>query len=301
MKAAAVIGRSMTGFGSGRSSRGSVGIEVEIKSANSRFLDLSLKLPRLYGPFEPELRELVARSVQRGRVEVAVMRVEQVRPGSGVTFRSDLFKAAAAVYRRAFVEAKCDTIEARIGAVRDILSRREVLSIDEESGDPRRERPLLVKACSAAIAQLISMRDSEGRRLAGDLAMRLANLETLHRTIEQRAAAAPEAARARLENRLRKLAPHVTVDPQRLAAEVAILADKVDITEELVRLKSHSAQFRAALGEVAAARKLEFLLQEFGREFNTIGAKAQDAAVQADVVAAKTELEKMREQVQNLE
>jgi len=291
----------MTGFGSGRSDGRGVRIEVEIKSANSRFLDLSFKLPRLYGIFEPELRDLVGRSVQRGRVEVSIVRVEKARTGSGVTFRSDLFKAAAAVYGRAFREAKCDSVEARIGAVRDILARREVFSLDEEQGDPRRERPLVFKACGAALTELVAMRDEEGRRLAGDLAARLAKLEVVRGTIGRRAAAAPEAARARLEARLRKLAPNVTVDPQRLAAEVALIADKVDITEEMVRLDSHVSQFRAALGEPSAARKLEFLLQEFGREFNTIGAKAQDAAVQADVVTAKTELEKMREQVQNLE
>lgn len=294
-------GRSMTGFGAGRAESRGVRVDVEIKSANARFLDLTFKLPRLYAGFEPELRELLGRSLQRGRVEVTIGRTEQARMSSSVTFRSDLFSSAVAVYRRAFREAQCDTVEARIGAVRDVLARREVLSIGEETGDARRERRLVFAACGDALTALVSMRSEEGRRLVTDLAARLTNLEMIRRTIGERAAVAPEAARRRLEARLRKLAPDVVVDPQRLAAEVALAADKVDITEELVRIDSHVAQCAVALREPGAARKLEFLLQEFGREFNTIGSKAQDAAVQADVVSAKTELEKMREQAQNLE
>lgn len=134
-----------------------------------------------------------------------------------------------------------------------------------------------------------------------DLESRLDRLVAVRRSIERQAAASPAAARARLTARIERLAPTVQVDPERLAAEVALIADRVDVTEELVRLESHVAQFRKALVTPVAGKKLDFLLQEFGREFNTIGSKAQDAAIQSAVVDAKAEMEKMREQVQNLE
>lgn len=293
--------RSMTGFGAGRAANKTVQVDVEIKTANSRFLDLTMKLPRLYTPFENELREILGSTVQRGRVDVVVSRSERERSAGAVEFHGELFDAAFEVYLRVLKRSGCDTAEARAGAVRDILTRREVLGISEESGNPDRERELVVAAFRKALAGLVSMREREGVRLAGDLTSRLERLVKLRGSIGARAALAPAAAQERLTARLKKLAPAVQVDPDRLAAEVALIADRLDVTEELVRLDSHFEQFRAALQTPSTGRKLDFLLQELGREFNTIGSKAQDGAVQAEVVEAKTEMERIREQVQNLE
>ncbi|MFM1848962.1 MAG: hypothetical protein RL417_2436, partial [Pseudomonadota bacterium] len=203
--------------------------------------------------------------------------------------------------RKMFRELGCDSPEARAGAVRDILGRHEVLGINEGDSRVPRERGLVVEALRGALSTLQTMRRKEGARLVRDLADRLGRLEKIRRSIEKRAAGAPAALRERIKLRIERLAPPIQVDPERLAAEVALIAERVDITEELVRLRSHFDQFRGALQHGLVGKKLDFLLQEFGREFNTIGSKAQDAAVQADVVEAKTEMEKMREQVQNLE
>lgn len=292
---------SMTGFGAAARAAQSVRVEVEIKSANSRFLDLTIKAPRLYAPLESEVRELVAETVQRGRVEVLVGRVGSSVGARRVSFNRELFEVTLAVYLKQFRGAGIDSPEARAGAIRDVLSRHEILEVAEGEVSVTRERAVLLGAVRHALVNLESMRRSEGARLVADLETRLNRLVELRSAIARQAAATPAAARKRLAARIERLAPSVQIDPERLAAEVAIIADRVDVTEELVRLESHVAQFRKELKSAAAGKKLDFLLQEFGREFNTIGSKAQDAVIQAAVVDAKAEMEKMREQVQNLE
>lgn len=291
----------MTGFGSATGGDRSVRVEVEIKTANSRFLDVTIKAPRLYAPFENELREIIASTVERGRVEVLIGRSEPSGGAKRLSFNRDLFDATLAVYLQQFRAAGVDSVEARADAIRDVLGRHEVLELAESDVRVTRERTVLLGVLRGALEELHAMRRSEGALLVADLEERLKRLVAVRRSIERHAAAAPAAARARLAARIERLAPTVKVDPERLAAEVAILADRVDVTEELVRLESHIAQFQKALGAPLAGKKLDFLLQEFGREFNTIGSKAQDASIQAIVVEAKAEMEKMREQVQNLE
>jgi len=291
----------MTGFGSAHDVDRAVRVDVEIKTANSRFLDLTIKAPRMYASFESDIRELVAETVERGRVEVLIGRVEQTGGARRLSFNQELFDATLAVYLRQFRAAGVDSTEARVDAIRDVLSRHEILEVAEGEVSVSRERSLLLGVVRRSLQGLQSMRQSEGKRLVSDLEERLERLVAVRRTIERQAAASPAAARARLAARIERLAPAVKVDPERLAAEVALLADRVDVTEELVRLESHVAQFRKALSTPIAGKKLDFLLQEFGREFNTIGSKAQDAAIQSVVVEAKAEMEKMREQVQNLE
>ena len=292
---------SMTGFGAGTAANGGVRIEVEVKTANSRFLDLSVKAPRLYSGIEGEIREVVSATVQRGRVEVLVSRVEQKNAARKIAFHQDVFAATFAVYKRVLGETGCDSPEARLAAVRDILSRHEVLGVGEGEVVSAREKKMVLEASRHAVRELQEMRRREGARLVSDLVGRLGRLEKVHGAIERRANGAPDTVRQRLHARIERLAPAIQVDPARLAAEVALIAERVDITEELVRLSSHFEQFRGALTTPGGGKKLDFLLQEFGREFNTIGSKAQDAPVQAAVVEAKTEMEKMREQVQNLE
>lgn len=298
--AAAVQVVSMTGFGRAVVKRGALTIEAEAKAVNSRYLDCALKLPRQYAQFEPELRELAAAQLQRGRVEILVLRTMQVESKVGLQFNKPLFKEYLKVYREAHREAglKTSALEA---AVHEILSRREVLDAGEAEAAPELEKKLLWEAVLKVLSELNRMRATEGARLGRDMQQRVSTLRDLRKHIAEKARRAPEELQKRLEERMRKLLSGVAVDESRICAEAALLAEKVDVSEELVRLDSHFGQFDAALRSSPNGRKLDFLLQEFGREFNTISSKAQDAAIQAAVIDAKTEIEKIREQVQNIE
>jgi len=293
--------RSMTGFGAARLEQGGVTAEGEIRSTNSRFLDLTVKLPRAWSSFEPEIRDLVSGELLRGRVEVYLERRGTSGEAGSVEFRRPLFDAALTVYRGVLAEFQCDSPEARARAIGDILSRREILNVSEGEPDLSAERSIVLDVVRRALEQLVAMRRTEGARLAEDVRGRLRTLEEVRVAVAAGAARSPEELRDRLLARIARLAPAVTLDESRYAAEVALLADRLDVTEEVVRIESHLAQFTVTLGQPPVGRKLEFLLQELGREFNTIGSKAQDATVQGLIVTAKTELERIREQIQNME
>lgn len=291
---------SMTGYGQALVKRGALVLEIEVKSVNSRYLDCALKLPRHYSAFEPELRELTSAQVQRGRVEISVTRNIEAAQREGLHFDKSLFDQYLKVYRS--VQRELGLQEASLeSAVNEILSRREVLDIGEGNIQPEKEKAALWEGVTKALAGLNAMRRKEGLRLGSDMLQRVAALRGLRERIAQKAKKAPEELQKRLEERMRKLLSGVALDEGRICSEAALLAEKVDVSEELVRLDSHFAQFEAALRTSPNGRKLDFLLQEFGREFNTISSKAQDAAIQSAVVDAKTEIEKIREQVQNVE
>lgn len=294
------MGISMTGFGRAASQSNGVSIEVEIKSVNSRFLDCALRLPREYTSFEPDLRELLSAEMNRGRVELTVTRAMSAQAGGGLRFNRKLFAELVTVYKSAL---KAAGIKEPLDddAVFDILSRREVLEVAVAGQHVDRERSLLLDTVKRALQGFHAMRVTEGKKLAADLLGRLSTLKLVVKKISDKAASAPQEQRVRLEERLKKLLADTPIDEARICTEAAVLADRVDVSEELVRLHSHFSQFADALRESPNGRKLEFLLQEFGREFNTIGSKAQHAETQALVVNAKTEIEKMREQVQNIE
>lgn len=296
---AAVAVVSMTGFGRAREEKRGVSVDVEVKSVNSRFLDCSLKLPRQYGLFEAELRELVAARVQRGRVEVNVSRTVAAQGAGALRFDKDLFQAYAKVYQSAAKE-----LGAKLPAdvlVREILARREVLDTGAEAEEPEAEKALLWRALEKALDGFEQMRRREGNALGLDMSSRVERLRDIRQHIAKNAAQAPVDLKQKLEERMRKLLSGTSIDEGRLYTEAALLADRVDVSEELVRLESHFQQFVDTLRSSPNGRKLEFLLQEFGREFNTINSKAQGAETQKLVVEAKTEIEKLREQVQNVE
>lgn len=292
---------SMTGFGKGAAQGEHVSIEVEIRSINHRFLDFVCKLPRAYNEFEPELRALVGGAIGRGRVDLSVTR--QTKSATAVELRYDgaLFSSLWQAYQQGLAAAGVPAGAVAGPAALAILGRREVVDVVEGSVDTSSERELLLTAARAALENLRTMRVAEGERLERDLRTRLGQLRVFREKIAGEAAAAPGGLRDRLLARVKKLAPDVTLDENRFAQEVAYLADRADVTEELVRLESHFAQFEQALAAPPSGRRLDFLMQELGREFNTIGSKGQSAAVQNLVVDAKCELEKMREQVQNVE
>lgn len=291
---------SMTGFGSGRASNQFVSLNAEIKTLNGRFLDIILRMPRCYAALEGDIRSLVGKYLDRGRCEISVDRQPLTKEASAVRLNQPLFTSYYETFLQAAKQVEADTVDFRSRAVFEALNRRDVLEASEEIGDQGSEGQLLVEAIEAALKGVLEMRMAEGVQLGLDLSKRLENLRSLRRQIATLLQDTPQELQKRFNDRLAALVPDVRLDPERLAIEVAIMADRVDITEELVRLESHFDLFGEALNTSGTGRKLEFLLQEVGRELNTIGSKAQNAAAQQLVVDAKAEMEKIREQLQNV-
>ena len=290
---------SMTGFGRGESSDGVRVWNVEVRSVNNRFLDLKIKLPRGYIPLEEGIRAKVAAVCQRGRVDV------------GLTVSGDFSSqqevkvnlALAAAYRRGLEQLEEGLELPPIPVAASLLaSYPEVFIREQRDDDLEKVWPHVAAAVDEALANFDVMRRQEGEALARDL---IARVEAFAGTIDGIAATIPQLVDGRriaLNERLDKLLGGVQLDPQRLAQEVAILADKTDVTEEVVRLRCHIKQFTLFLGQPGGVgRKLDFLLQEFLREVNTLASKINDASIAHLTVDLKSELEKMREQVQNIE
>jgi uncharacterized protein (TIGR00255 family) len=292
------VTRSMTGFGAGEIATSAGRYGVEIRSVNHRFRDVVVRIPRDLSPLEDRVRAVVQARVFRGRVDVAVVRDDYGR-------RPRAVKADAAL-AKAYVDA-LDGLRQTLpisGGVdlSLLLSLPDLVKIEEEKEDVEASWPAVERGVTTALDRLIAMREAEGVRLGADLLERLSRLERLAEAIANRAPRVVEDYHARLGRRVQELAGSVAVDPGRLAAEVALFADRSDITEEVTRFRSHLAQFRATVGGTGAVgRTLEFIVQEMGREANTIGSKANDLEITRHVIAIKAELENLREQIQNVE
>ena len=291
--------RSMTGFGAAEGPVGSTRVSVELRSVNHRFFNPSLKLPTALSQWEGEVREALRQRVARGHVTVFA-RIERAEEASAVVDEERFARYAAELKRLQAAHGLGGDVD--VGAV---LRMPDVLRLGREddvlAGGTAAE---LLAVVAAATQALLTMREQEGARLAAVIAERLALVEAAVGRIAARAPERMEAQRNRLRENVERLAGGVAVDPQRLAMEVAILADKLDVGEELDRFASHITAFRAALGAQDAepvGKRLGFLLQEMLREANTTGSKANDAPILQDVVAIKEELERIREQVENLE
>ncbi len=289
--------RSMTGFGAGHGAAGGEELDVEVRSVNHKYCEVKVRLPRELAALEIEVTKAVKERLARGGVEVAVRRASSV---AALAPRVDM--ALAESYARAFQD-----IQARLGlpgavTLGEVLGAEGVVRLEERTVAVDAAREAVRGALAVALDALAEMRAREGEALARDLAARL---DLVAAGVERVAALAPQVVeyhRARLAERVEELTRGVPLDPARLAQEVALLADRTDVTEELTRLRSHLAQARALLGLAEpAGRKLDFLVQEMNREVNTIGSKAQSAEIAGIVVATKAEIERMREQVQNVE
>jgi uncharacterized protein (TIGR00255 family) len=291
--------RSMTGYGAGRAGTAAVRVSVEIRSVNQRFLDVKLSLPREYAAWERELRQRVTAVADRGRVEVQVARV--VASGKRryrVAARTELARAWVMAARRLGRELGLPG-DVDVGQV---LRLPDVLEVVEQPPDVARELPVVRRALAAALAAFDAERRREGAALARDMRARTAALVHAVREVRRRLPAVRAALALQMEKRLARLVPDAVPDRGRVAQEVAMLIERGDVTEELVRLDSHLAALHAALGARGpVGKRIEFLLQEIGREINTTGAKAGDVAIAELVLGAKGELEKLREQVQNVE
>ena len=287
---------SMTGYGSAQTERDGRMITVEVKSVNHRFLDLSFRLPKGLLYLEDDLRRGVSSRISRGHAEVFVTYKNRRADAVRMTVNEEL----AALYRDA---------ASRLAGILDkpndcgtafFASLPDMITLEEAEDDREAVAALAAETLDRALDGLVEMRRREGFRMKGDLETHMALLEDEVTQIEILAPHVPAVYRERLTERLRDLGAEV--DPQRLAQEVALMADRCAIDEELARLRSHFSQMRAAFSEEGpSGKRMDFLIQEMNREVNTIGSKASDAGITLHVVAAKGEIEKMREQVQNVE
>ena len=291
--------KSMTGFGKGEAALRNKKITVEIRSLNSKQLDLSLRLPAVYRQSESELRALVTRLLQRGKVDVSVSVESQVTETSARINR-EVFAAYAARLREAARAAglTTDTPEWDAAALQTLMRLPDVVSTESETISDE-EHAALLAATEAAAAQLDAFRTQEGATLIADLLRRVDLIEQYKNEVVPFEQARTETIRARILDNIAKLG--VDVDRNRLEQEMIFYLEKLDITEEKVRLTNHCRYFReVAAEEEGVGRKLGFIAQEMGREINTLGSKANETNIQILVVKMKDELEKIKEQVLNI-
>ncbi len=292
--------RSMTGFGHATAECNGITVSAEISSLNHRYLDIGIKMPAALGPLENDARKLLQAHFERGRVNVMLAVRGELPEASQV----ELDQALARQYvdrTRAF---------ARELGLRDEIAASSILRLGTlwTLRSPRPEAMSEVwepvkKALTGAIEKLVAMRESEGANIWSDISERLGQVEAVAKDIEAGAQGVIDHYRERLKDRIDSILPAgAEMDEQRLLAEVAVFADRADISEELARMESHIQQFGALAGQGAnVGRRLDFLLQEMFRETTTIGSKARDARISHKIVEIKGHLEKMREQVQNVE
>lgn len=288
--------RSMTGFGTAEGSVGSSRVTVEVRSVNHRFFNPSLKLPSQLAKWEGDVREALRKSISRGHVTVTA-RVERPERGDTVI---DEPRFAAYVKRLRELKERY-VLEGPIDLA-TVLRLPEVIAGESETDEGTAAE--LVVIVERAAAALGASREAEGKRLAAFLGERIGIVERSVSRVAERAPQRMIEHRERLKANVAELAGGIAIDEQRLAQEIAIIADRLDVGEELDRFQSHLAAFREAMssnGADGVGKRLGFLLQELLREANTTGSKANDSAMVQDVVAIKEELERIREQVENLE
>ena len=287
--------KSMTGFGKGEATLQNKRITVEIRSLNSKQLDLSLRLPAVYRQSEYELRNVIARTIQRGKVDVFVS-VESQSVETSARINREVF--------REYLRQMNDTlafagIDADYDAILPVIMRLPDVVATESEAISEEEHAALIAAAEAAAAQLDAFRTQEGAILIADLLRRVELIERYRDEVVPFEKARTETIRTRILDNLAKLP--VEVDRYRLEQEMIFYLEKLDITEEKVRLTNHCKYFReVAAGEEGAGRKLGFIAQEMGREINTMGSKANESNIQILVVKMKDELEKIKEQVLNI-
>ena len=292
---------SMTGFGRASFQVEGQGFDVEARSVNHRHLDVRIRLPRQLSDQEPVAKLQVQEHVSRGKVDISVNQVEAQGSSSQLEVDDEL---AEQYVNAARMLGKSHGLNPDIG-VTTLLSMPGVTRFVEKALPEAALESALFEGLSAALMELVSMRVAEGAKLVAEFDRRLENVSGLVDVFEERSALVVEAARERLRRRTDQIRQDTgLVDEARLHQEIVIAADRLDITEELVRLRSHVSQFREIMSGAADAkpvgRQLDFLIQEMLREANTVGSKANDAPMAHQVVELKTELERLREQAQNI-
>ena len=290
--------KSMTGYGKGESLSAQGSFTVEIRSVNHRYGEVSARMPRAFLAQENDIKRLVSSVLKRGKIDVTV----QWEEASGADSIPQVNRELAACYCETFRQLSGELGLPGEVPLALILAQKGVLRDSGTTIDEAGLLPQLTDAVRSATAAIDSMRMREGEALAADLLTRRRQLGEWVEQIRVRTPLMVAEYQQKLSARLEQLLGDVELDPSRLAQEVALLADRCDITEELVRLNSHFAQFDEDMRlKEPVGRKLDFLMQEMNREVNTIGSKANDAVIASLVIQVKAEMEKMREQVQNVE
>lgn len=290
--------KSMTGFGKREASHGGLTLSVEIRSVNHRHREVALRLPKGFLEIEDKLKTLIYRHCARGRVDVTASLGGVKESTKTLSWDRDLAKQYTQALRELKRELKLkgEVDLTLLASYRDIFSFGEKVVVDKKI------QGVLTRLVTQALGDLDGMRRREGKMLQADLTKRIHSIEKVIRTIERRTPMVVREYAQRMKKRVGQLLDVEPVDQGRVAQELAVYAERGDVTEELIRLDSHLAQFHQLLKESeSVGRKFDFLLQEMGREVNTIGSKANDADISASVVELKSELEKIREQVQNIE
>jgi len=292
--------KSMTGFGSGTATKDGITCTVEIKSVNARFLDLFIRSPKQMNPFESIIRGMVQNRINRGKVEVSVSIQDAGERPKTFTINSVLRKQIQEllVQEEFYDDPKKVPLQAVNSISNDWIQQQDTPIAEEVLYD------IVKEATSSALDALIAMRAVEGEHIQQDLVDRIVTLENIISQIDTNKVGAVEAYRDHIRSKIQEylVSLEASISEERFLQEIAILADKTDITEEIVRFSSHVVQLKNTLTDKnPIGRKVDFILQEMNREVNTIGSKAMDSNITEFVVQLKCELEKIREQVQNVE
>ena len=291
--------RSMTSFGRSSSEEGEKRVfTVEMKSVNSRYLDINIRMPKTLISLEEEIRKMISNSLNRGKVDVFI-NLKNYNDGSGIP-KVDINLA------QGYLECLKE-IETKLGVKNDISVMQiarfpEVITVVEEEDKIEEVWKELKPLINDSLEMMIGMREVEGNKLKEDILSKISVIEELVSKVEEFADTIPKAFKVKLDERVKELLGNVDIDESRIAMEVCMLADKATVDEEIIRLRSHINQVRETLNlKEPVGRKLDFIVQEMNRETNTIGSKSSDIQMTNIVIDIKNILEKIREQVQNIE
>jgi len=292
--------KSMTGFGSGTATKDGITCTVEIKSVNARFLDLFIRSPKQINPFESIIRGLVQNRITRGKVEVSVSIQDAGERPKTFTINSVLRKQIQEllVQEEFYDDPKKVPLQAVNSISNEWIQQQDTPIAEDVLSE------IVQESTNQALDALITMRTVEGKHIEQDLLSRITTLENIIKSIDENKAGAVDAYREHIKGKIQEylVSLEASISEERFLQEIALLADKTDITEEIVRFTSHVVQLKNTLvDENSIGRKVDFILQEMNREVNTIGSKAMDSSITEFVVQLKCELEKIREQVQNVE
>lgn len=290
--------KSMTGFGSAKGSVGSFSVTMELRSVNNRYLDLNIKLPRMFLFAEPSLKTFIQERVSRGKLDLFISiesnNSQEVCVSVDRNLADAYYHAIEQIGTHLNIDTKCSAI--------DIARFPDVLAVEKNNIDQNEILSDLLHLADAVIQDYNLMRMHEGEKLCEDMLKKVSKIESLVGEVELQAPRTVQAYFDRLHLKLNELMEGTGISEERILAEAAIFADKVATDEETVRLRSHISQFRKMLNDGSPiGRKMDFLIQEFNREANTIGSKCQDSEISYVVVDIKSEIEKLREQIQNIE
>ncbi len=290
--------QSMTGYGRSEVRHAHLALTVEARSVNHRYLDIALRYPRLYAPLEARMKQRVNAYFTRGRIDITLVQQESPEGRRALSLDHILAQQYYDALQRLQESLQLPgTVDLSL-----IASLRDVFKVEEASADVESDWDIIAQGLDAALQALQNMRQQEGETLSRDFHMRLQAMAQQLQLIRQRVPQVVVEYRQRLEQRVKDLFAQFELDPNRVAQEAILFAERADVTEELTRLEAHIQACTPLLSSSqAVGRKIEFLVQEMHREVNTIGSKSNDTAISHSVVELKSELERMREQIQNIE